>query len=139
MKALKLLLMHLFVTLLINKTTVSDNQHFLFNTLKNESKEFLMGSTFCTFKLIEKKYITEATILRCSIESSFKQLWVILLIYPITVGWHKLEPWTSHTRGNEILWELIPFHHCSFSTERIDYQLDSLSAVSNDAWSIFQK
>ena len=31
--------MHLFVTLLINKTTGSDNQHFFFNTLKNENKE----------------------------------------------------------------------------------------------------
>ena len=39
LKGLKVLLMHLFVTLLINKTTGSDNQHFLFNTLKNENKE----------------------------------------------------------------------------------------------------
>ena len=36
---LKVLLMHLFVTLLINKTTGSDNQHFFFNTLKNGNKE----------------------------------------------------------------------------------------------------
>ena len=39
LKVLKVLLMHLFVTLLINKTTGSDNQHFFFNTLKNENKE----------------------------------------------------------------------------------------------------
>ena len=57
MKALKVLLMHLFVTLLINKTTGSENRHFSFNTLKNENKEFLMGSTFCTFDLIEKNIL----------------------------------------------------------------------------------
>ena len=34
LKALKAWLMHLFVTLLINKTTSSDNRHFFFNTLK---------------------------------------------------------------------------------------------------------
>ena len=51
LKALKVLLMHLFVTLLINKTTGSDNRHFLFNALKNENEEvFLTGSTFCTFE-----------------------------------------------------------------------------------------
>ena len=32
-----------------------------------------------------------------------------------------------------------PFHNCSFSTERMDYQLDTLSVVSNDAWNIVQK
>ena len=31
LKALKVLLMYLFVTLLINKATGSDNRHFLFN------------------------------------------------------------------------------------------------------------
>ena len=42
-------------------------------------------------------------------------------------------------KRNDILWELLPFHKCSFSTERMDYQLDPLSVVSNDAWNIFQK
>ena len=55
MKVLKLLLMHLFVTLLMNKTTGSDNRHFFCNILKNENKEeFLTYSTFCTFEQIEK-------------------------------------------------------------------------------------
>ena len=56
LKVLKVLLMHLFVTLLINKTG-SDNRYFLFNTLKNENKEeFLTDGTFCTFELIKKIY-----------------------------------------------------------------------------------
>ena len=38
-----------------------------------------------------------------------------------------------------MLWELLPFHNCSFSTERVDYQLDPLYVASNDAWNIFQK
>ena len=31
------------------------------------------------------------------------------------------------------------FPHCSFSNERIDYQLDSLPEIKSDAWNIFQK
>ena len=47
--------MHLFATLLINKTNGSDNRHFFFNTLKKENKEeFLTYSTFCTLEQIEK-------------------------------------------------------------------------------------
>ena len=54
LKVLKVLLMHLFVTLLINKTTGSDNRHFFFNTLKNESKaEFITYGTFCTLEQID--------------------------------------------------------------------------------------
>ena len=50
--------MHQFVTLLINKTTGSDNRHLFFNTLKNENKEeFLTGRTCCTFELIEKNIL----------------------------------------------------------------------------------
>ena len=50
-KALKILLIHLFVTLLINKTNGSDKRHFFFNTMKNENKEeFLTDSTFCTLE-----------------------------------------------------------------------------------------
>ena len=56
LKVLKVLLMHLFVTLLINKTTGSDNRHFFFNTLEKENKEELLTySTFCTLVQIEKK------------------------------------------------------------------------------------
>ena len=50
LKVLKVLLMHLFVTLIINKNG-SDNWHFSFNTLKNENKEkVLTYSTFCTLE-----------------------------------------------------------------------------------------
>ena len=38
-----------------------------------------------------------------------------------------------------MLWELLPFHNFSFSTQRMHYQLDSLPEISNDAWNIFQK
>ena len=58
LKVLKVLLMHLFVTLLINKTTGSDNRHFFFNTLENENKEeFLTYNTFCTLEQIEKNIL----------------------------------------------------------------------------------
>ena len=33
-------------------------------------------------------------------------------------------------KRNDILWELLLFHNCSFSTERMDYQVDPLSVVS---------
>ena len=56
LKKPKVLLMHLFVTLLINQTTGSNNRQFFLNTLKNETKEeFLKYSTFCTLEQIEKK------------------------------------------------------------------------------------
>ena len=58
LKVLKVLLMHLFVTLLINKATGSDNSNFFFNTLEKENKEeFLTCSTFCTLERIEKKLL----------------------------------------------------------------------------------
>ena len=58
LKALKVLLMYLFVTLLTNKIPGSDNRHFLLNILKNENKEeFLTDSTFYTFELIEKSIL----------------------------------------------------------------------------------
>ena len=50
-----------------------------------------------------------------------------------------LNPGPTARKRNDILCELLPFHNCSFSTERMDYQLDPLSVVSNDAWNIFQK
>ena len=52
LKVLKVLLMHLFVTLLINKTTVSDNRHFFFNTMKNENKEEYLRYITLLFALL---------------------------------------------------------------------------------------
>ena len=44
--------MYLFLTLL------TDNRHFLFNILKNENKkEFLTGSLFYIFEIIEKSIL----------------------------------------------------------------------------------
>ena len=67
------------------------------------------------------------------------------MIYPkfkfilLLLGDTNLNSGPTIPRRNDILWELLPFHNCSFSTERMDYQLDPLSVVSNDAWNIFQK
>ena len=97
MKALKVLVMYLFVTLLINKIPGIDNRHHLFNILGNENKEELLtGSNYILhFSANWKNYITEANIPECSMKSTFKQVWVILQIYPITVRWHKRKPWTN--------------------------------------------
>ena len=38
----------------------------------------------------------EATIPGCSIKISVKQAWVIPQVHPITIGCHKLEPWTNY-------------------------------------------
>ena len=50
-----------------------------------------------------------------------------------------MKPEPTTPKRNDILWELLPFHNCSFSTEQMDYQLDPLSVVSNDAWNITEK
>ena len=86
------------------------------------------------------KNITEATITGCSIQSLLKQVWVIIQICSITIGQHKLEPWTNYPqKRNDILLVLLPFYICSFSIEWMDYQLHPLSLVGSDAWNIFQK
>ena len=61
----------------------SDNRHVLLNVMNNENKEeFLMGSLFCTFELIEKSIYYGSDYPK----SSFKQVWVILQVYSISVG-----------------------------------------------------
>ena len=42
-------------------------------------------------------------------------------------------------KRNDMLCKLLPFHNCSFSTERMDYQVDYLPEITNDAWNIFRK
>ena len=140
LKALKVSLMCIFVTLLINKATGSNNRHFLFNTLKSENKEeFLTASTFCTFEIIEKnilqKQLSQDVLSKVHLnkyESHFKS--ILLLLSDLN-----LNPGSTTPKRNDIKWELLPFCKCSFSTEWMDYQLDPLSVVSNDAWNIFQK
>ena len=57
--------------------------------MNNENKaEILMGSLFCTFELIEKSIYYGSDYPK----SSFKQVWVILQVYSISVGWYKLNP-----------------------------------------------
>ena len=121
--------MHLFVTLLINKTPGSDNRHFLFHILKNEDKEeFLTGSTFYSFELIEnsllRKRLSQDALskVHLSMYGSYFKFILLLLLSRDT----DLNSWT-------LLWELFSFHNCSFSTERMDYQLNPLSEISNDA------
>ena len=50
-----------------------------------------------------------------------------------------LNPGPTTPKRNDILWELLSFHNCSFSTEQMDYQLHPLSVVGSGAWNIFQK
>ena len=139
LKVLKVLLMHLFVTLLINKTTGSDDRHFFFNTLKNENKEELTYSTFYILEQIEKnilrKRLSQKALSKVHLNEYGSYFKFILLLS----GDRNLNPGPTATKRNYILWELLPFHNLSFSTEWMDYQLDPLFVVSNDAWNIFQK
>ena len=115
LKAFKVLLMHLFVTLWINKRTGSDNRHFLFNTLENENKEFLTGRTSCTFQLIGKnilrKQLSQDALFKVHLykyESYFK--FILLLSGDIN-----LNPGPNTAKRNDVLWELLSFHNCKFS------------------------
>ena len=58
---------------------------------------------------------------------------------PLLSGDINLNPGPTTPKRNDILWELLSFHNCSFSTEQMDYQLHPLSVVGSDAWNIFQK
>ena len=134
MKALKILLIHLFVTLIINKANGSDNRHFFFNTLTNENNEgFLTCSTFCTLEQIEKNILRKrlsqdalSNVYLKKYGSYFK--FMLLLSDDIN-----LNPGATTPKRNDILWELLPSHNCSFSTKRMDYQLDPLSKVGSGA------
>ena len=118
LKVLKVLLMHLFVTLLINKTTGSDNRHFFFNTLKNENKEeFLTYSTFCTLEQIEKnilrKRLSQDALSKVHL-NKYGSYFKVILLLSCDIN---LNSGPTATKRNDILWKLLPFHHCSFSTE----------------------
>ena len=138
LKLLKVLLMHLFVTLLINKTTGRYNLRFSCNTLKNENKEFLRDRTFCILEQIEKntfwKRLSQDALSKVHLNKYGSCFKFILLMSGVI----SLNPGPTVPKRNDILWELVPFHICSFSTERMDDKLDYLSVVSNDTWNIFQ-
>ena len=117
LKALNLLLIYLFVALLINKTNGSDNRHFIFNTLKNKNKEeFLTYSTFCTLEQIEKNILRERlsqdALSKVHLNKYGSHFKFILLLS----GDINLNPGPTTPKRNDILWELLPFHNCSFST-----------------------
>lgn len=84
-------------------------------------------------------FIMEATIPGCSIRNLFKQLWIILQVYIITIGWDKNEPWTNYPSKKWYAMVTFLFHSYCFSTERMGYRLDSLTKISNEAWNIFRK
>ena len=133
--------MHLFVTLLINKTNDSDNQYFFFKEkLKNENKEeFLTYCPFCVFEQIEKNILRKWLFLDGLSKfhlNKHASYFKFILLQPGDIN---LNPGPTTSKRNDFLWEPLHSHNCSFSSEQMDYQLDPLSAVSNDAWNIFHK
>ena len=111
-----------FVTLFISKRTGSDKAYFLLNALKNENKEeSLTDSTFCTFELIEKNTLRKR--LRISQDAlsivhlnKYGSYFKFILLLSGDINLNLL----LTTLKNYILWELLPFHSCGFSTERMD-------------------
>ena len=69
-----------------------------------------------TFLTNWKMFIMEATIPGCSIRNLFKQVWIILQVYIITIGRRKNEPWTNYPSkkmicyGNFLLPQLLFFY-----------------------------
>ena len=108
--------------------------------MENKNKdEFLTYSTFCALEQIEKnilqKRLSQDALSKVHLNkygSYFK--FVLLLSGDINLNRGPIDP-----KRNDILWELLPFHNCRFSTQWMYYQLDPLSVVSNEAWNIFQK
>ena len=96
--------------------------HQKLNILKNENKEeFLTASTFCTFDLIEKrilrKWLSQDPLSKVHLNKHglyFKFIHLLL-------GDLNLNPGTTSPTRNDIFWEVLPFHNCSFSTERLDF------------------
>ena len=115
LKAPKVLLMHLFIALLINKIPGSNNQHFLFNILKNENQEeFLTCGTFCTFELIEEnllqKRLSQDALSKFYLNKYGSYLKFILLLSSDI----NMNPGPTTPKRNDMLWELLLFHSCSF-------------------------
>ena len=97
----------------------------------------LMGSTFCTFELIEKnilrKQLSKDAISKVHL-NKYGSYFKFILLLPGDVN---LNPGIITPKRNDKLWEPFPFHNYSFSTERMEYQPDALSKINNDAcaWS----
>ena len=106
---------------------------------KENKEEFLTYSTFCTLEQIEKKIlqkqVSRDALSKIHLNNYGSYFKFILLLS----GDINLNPGPTAPKRSDILWELFPFHSSRFSTEQMNYQLDPLSVVSNDAWNIFQK
>ena len=107
----------------------SDNGYFFFNTSKNEN----------TFEQIEKNTLRKRLSQDALSKVHLNKYGLYFMFILLLSGDMNLNPEPTVPKRNDILWELLPFHNCSFSTEGTDYQLDPVSVVSNDAWNIFQK
>ena len=111
LKVLKVLLIHLFVTLLINKATGSDNRHFFFNPLKNETKkEFFTYSTFCTLEQIEKNILRKRLSQDALSKVHLNKYGSYFKFFLLLLGDTNLNPGPTAPKRNDILWELLPFH-----------------------------
>ena len=108
--------------------------------MENENKkELLTCTTFCTLDQIEKnvlrKRLSQDALFKVHLNQYGSYVKFILLL----PGDINLNPGPTAPKRNYILRGILLFHNCSFSTERMDYQLDPLSVVSNDAWNMFLK
>ena len=72
-------------------------------------------------------------------ESSFKQVWVIfkfILLLSLDI---KLNPGPITLERNMILWGILPFHNCSFSTEQMDISLILYLRLASTHGTCFKK
>ena len=100
----------------------SDNGYFFFNTSKNEN----------TFEQIEKNTLRKRLSQDALSKVHLNKYGLYFMFILLLSGDMNLNPEPTVPKRNDILWELLPFHNCSFSTEGTDYQLDPVSVVSND-------
>ena len=134
------LLMYPFVTLLRNKTSGSDKQHFLLHILKNENKEeFFMDNAFSPFELILKSILRKWLSQDAPSNVHLNKYGSYFKFIQLLLGDINLNPGPTTPIRNDMLWELLPFCNCSFSTEQMDYELHSLSQISNDSYNLFQE
>ena len=90
--------------------------------------------SWANWKNILRKWLSKDVLSKVHLNKYGSHFKFVLLSSDINMNTGPTTP-----KRNDILWELFHFHNCSFSTEWIDYQLDPLSVVTNDACNIFQK
>ena len=85
-----------------------------------------MGSTFCTFELIEKNILRKQLFQDATSKvnlNKYGSYFKFILLLPGDVN---LNPGIITPKRSDKQWEPFPFYNYSFSTERMDYQPDSL-------------